>query len=62
MGLALFWLYFVLVGVIQSSFLLMILFKKREGVFIHSTFIRIIGCVLSALAIIPLFITFAIFI
>lgn len=62
MGVALFWLYFVLVGAIQSLFLLMIIFRRRYGVFIHSTFTRAIGCILSALAIIPLFITFAIII
>lgn len=62
MGFALLILYFVVVGAIQSLFLLMIVFKKRNGEFIHSTFIRIIGCILSAIAIIPLFIFFTLFI
>lgn len=62
MGIALFWLYFVVVGFFQSIFLLMVIFKKREGTFIHSTLTRIIGCILAAFTFVALFITFAIFI
>lgn len=62
MGIALFWLYFVVVGFFQSIFLLMVIFKKREGTFIHSTLTRIIGCILAAFTFVALFVTFAIFI
>ncbi len=37
MGIAIFWLYFVVIGVFQSIFLLTVTFQKRKGTFVHST-------------------------
>ncbi len=53
MGLAFFSVYFVIVGIINSIFLLLVIWRKRNGCYIHSITTRVIGSVLSAIAISP---------
>ena len=54
MGLAFFSLYFIIVGILNSIFLLFVIWRKRNGYYIHSIATRIIGTVLSVIAISPI--------
>ena len=54
MGLALYMFYIGIVGIIQTLFLLLVIFRRRNGSYVHSVITRIVGTAISACAIIPL--------
>ena len=54
MGLALILIWFGVVGIIQSLFLLFVIYRKRNGDYIHSISTRVIGTLISLTVILPL--------
>ncbi len=61
MGLALYLFYIGIVGIIQSLFLLLVIYRRRNGCYVHSVVTRIVGSAISACAIIPLAVIVCVF-